>query len=129
MDYEIERKQTYLRESILSKGYSADEFMSFLSSKKGDMGLDLNNWTMDELKQIVSEFISLKMEMIFSDPLQQLQNPKNEDKKKEKKISKNQKRIVIKIKIIKTKMKWPKKIKNIWKLNYKQYLNQNSFNV
>ena len=92
MDYEIERKQTYLRESILNKGYSADEFMSFLSSKKGDMGLDLNNWTMDELKQIVSEFISLKMEMIFSDPLQQLQNPKNEDKKKEKKISKNQKK-------------------------------------
>ena len=129
MDYEIERKQTYLRESILNKGYSADEFMSFLSSKKGDMGLDLNNWTMDELKQIVSEFISLKMEMIFSDPLQQLQNPKNEDKKRKKKSVKIKKRIVIKIKIIKTKMKWPKKIKNIWKLNYKQYLNQNSFNV
>ena len=90
MDYSIESKQAYLRDSILHKGYSADEFMSFLNSKKGDKGLDLSNWTMEELKQTVSEFISIKMQMIFDDPIQK-QRP-NIESKNEKIIPKIQNR-------------------------------------
>ena len=93
MDSDIESKQTYLRESILNKGYSADDFMGFLNSKKGEKGLELSNWTMEELKQTVAEFISIKNKnnLLFLDPLiNQKDEKKKEDKKKDKK-NKNKK--------------------------------------
>ena len=60
-EYEnIQEKQAYLRENVLEKAYDADEFMSFLQQKKGENGLDLNNWTMNELikasKENTSEY-------------------------------------------------------------------------
>ena len=58
MEDELEKKQTFLRTNILEKGYDAEEFMNFLQSKKGDLGLDLNNWDISELKIAVQEFIS-----------------------------------------------------------------------
>ena len=58
MEDELEKKQTFLRTNILEKGYDAEEFMNFLQSKKGDLGLDLNNWDISELKVAVQEFIS-----------------------------------------------------------------------
>ena len=75
MEKETEKKQLYLRENILSKGYSAEEFMSFLSSKKGEKGLDLANWSLIELGSTVAEFIQLK--------------ERNENKKKLEKNSDN----------------------------------------
>ena len=53
-------KQNYLRENILNMGYNADEFMQYLSYLKGEDGLDLSNWTFEELKSTVNEFISQK---------------------------------------------------------------------
>ena len=58
MDGELEKKQTFLRTNILEKGYDAEEFMNFLQTKKGELGLDLNNWNISELKVAVQEFIS-----------------------------------------------------------------------
>jgi len=58
MEGELEQKQNYLRMNILDRGYDAEQFMNFLQSKKGDLGLDLNNWTMNELISAVQEFIS-----------------------------------------------------------------------
>ena len=58
-----EEKQNYLTENILEKGYEAEEFADFLSIKKGQDGLDLDNWTMDELKNLVSEFIEYHKEI------------------------------------------------------------------
>ena len=60
VDNDIEEKQTYLRENILNKGYNAEEFMSYLNIKKGEKGLDLGNWTMEELENTVAEFIEIK---------------------------------------------------------------------
>ena len=57
MEGELEQKQNYLRENILEKGYNAEKFMGFLKSKKGEQGLDLNNWDKDELISAVEEFI------------------------------------------------------------------------
>ena len=57
MNESIQVKQAYLRENVLEKAYDADEFMSFLQQKKGENGLDLNNWTMNELIKAVNEFI------------------------------------------------------------------------
>ena len=58
MEEELEKKQTFLRTNILEKGYDAEEFMNFLQAKKGEFGLDLNNWNINELKTAVQEFIS-----------------------------------------------------------------------
>ena len=60
MNESIQIKQTYLRENVLEKAYDADEFMLFLQLKKGENGLDLNNWTMNELIKAVSEFVHEK---------------------------------------------------------------------
>ena len=56
-DNSEEEKQNYLRENILDKGYEAEDFVSYLTQKKGDEGVDLNNWTLEELKLLVQEYI------------------------------------------------------------------------
>ena len=52
-----EEKQNYLRENILDKGYEAEDFVSYLIQKKGDEGVDLSNWSLNELKLVVQEYI------------------------------------------------------------------------
>ena len=52
-----EEKQNYLRENILDKGYEAEDFVTYLTSKKGDEGVDLGNWSLTELKIVVQEYI------------------------------------------------------------------------
>ena len=84
MENDNEQKQTYLRENILNKGYSADEFMSFLNSKKGEKGLDLGNWSLEELEQTVSEFIEIKNEL----EKKEVPKKKNEKQNIEKNIDK-----------------------------------------
>ena len=59
MEGELEKKQNFLRINILERGCDAEQFMSFLQSKKGELGLDLNNWTLNELTLAVQEFTSL----------------------------------------------------------------------
>ena len=59
-DDDLQSKQAYLRENVLEMGYDADEFMSFLQLKKGDDGLDLNNWQMSELISVVNDFVNTK---------------------------------------------------------------------
>ena len=56
MEDELNEKQTFLRENILEKGYDAEDFMKHLQSKKGELGLDLSSWSMDELREAVKEF-------------------------------------------------------------------------
>ena len=81
MEDELEKKQTFLRANILEKGYDAEEFMNFLQTKKGEFGLDLNNWNISELKIAVQEFIS----SLEKDNL--LLNPQNINKEEE--VNKN----------------------------------------
>ncbi len=59
-DDDLNAKQTFLRENILEKGYDAEDFMKLLQNKKGESGLDLISWTMNELKEAVKEFIKDK---------------------------------------------------------------------
>ena len=59
-DNSEEEKQNYLRENIIDKGYDADEFVSFLTEKKGveiEEGIDLNDFSLNELKSLVQDFI------------------------------------------------------------------------
>ena len=54
---EIQAKQSLLQSEIIEKNYDKTAFINFCLSKK-ENGDDLNNWTLDELKEIVSEFVS-----------------------------------------------------------------------
>jgi len=54
----LEQKQKYLRENVLEKGYDPDKFMEFLTMKKGESGIDLENWTLKELIDVTNEFLS-----------------------------------------------------------------------
>jgi len=54
-----EEKQNFLREKILDKGYDTNQFVQFLTEKKGEDGADVANWTMEDLIKVVNEFIKL----------------------------------------------------------------------
>ena len=54
-----EEKQDYLRENILEKGYDTNMFIDFLKSKKGEDGENIDNWTLEDLREVVKEFTSL----------------------------------------------------------------------
>ena len=56
MEEEQEIKQSYLRKEILEKNYDVNLFLEFLITKKGEIASDINNWTFEELKTVVSEF-------------------------------------------------------------------------
>ena len=51
----ILQKQQYLREEIMNKSYDIDEFSEYMSQYK-ENGLELINWTFDELKEAVKNF-------------------------------------------------------------------------
>ena len=74
-DDDLNAKQTFLRENILEKGYDAEDFMRLLQNKKGESGLDLISWTMNELKDAVKEFIQDKSPEFT--PLNEEQNNEN----------------------------------------------------
>ena len=57
-EQEQEQKQLFLRTEILEQNYSAQDFIDFLTSKKGESAADINNWTLSELKTVVVEFKS-----------------------------------------------------------------------
>ena len=59
-DSSQEQKQNFLRENILDKGYDTNMFVDFLIGKKGEDGADVGNWSMNDLKIVVKEFISIQ---------------------------------------------------------------------
>ena len=56
MEDDLSEKQAFLRENILEKGYDAEDFMKYLQNKKGELGLDLGSWSINELHEAVKEF-------------------------------------------------------------------------
>ena len=56
MEDEQEKKQSFLRQEILDKNYDPQSFEDFLIAKKGETAIDINNWSLEELKLIVEEF-------------------------------------------------------------------------
>ena len=56
------QKQQYLRENILEKGYDANEFMEYFKESTGAQDINLNDYTMNELIDVVNGFYSRKGE-------------------------------------------------------------------
>ena len=51
----LEQKKQYLTAEIINKNYNVNNFIDYCQKKK-ENGDDLTNWTLEELKQSVSEF-------------------------------------------------------------------------
>ena len=83
-DSSQEEKQNFLRESILDKGYDTNKFVEFLTSKKGEDGADVSNWSMSDLKVVVREFIKLNGGVVEEEPPQK---PEIKPETKPKKVS------------------------------------------
>jgi hypothetical protein len=56
----VEDKQNYLRTEILDKGYNTSDFVEFLIGIKGDEAGNVENWSMEELIQVVSDYKEVK---------------------------------------------------------------------
>ena len=86
-DDDLNAKQTFLRENILEKGYDAEDFMKLLQTKKGESGLDLISWTMNELKEAVREFTKDKgtdfVPLVEEEKNETNENKINEEENKE----------------------------------------------
>ena len=54
----IDEKLQYLKEEILDENYDKEKFIKFCLMKK-ENGNDIDNWTLNELKEVVKEFIIL----------------------------------------------------------------------
>jgi hypothetical protein len=55
-DETIEAKQLFLTEEIIKKGYDAQEFSIFLAEQRGEEKIDLEFWSMEDLKKTVEKF-------------------------------------------------------------------------
>ena len=53
---DITEKQNYLREEIMDKGYSPEKFQEFMMQQAGSEDIDLEQWTMQSLQEIVEKF-------------------------------------------------------------------------
>jgi hypothetical protein len=54
---DIEIKQHFLRSEIIDKGYDPEKFSEYFNSIS-DKGLDVEAWTIEELREIVLQFQS-----------------------------------------------------------------------
>ena len=51
-----EIKQNYLRNEILDAGYDGDDFSEYIDSNYNEKGLNVENWTFEELKDCVEKY-------------------------------------------------------------------------
>ena len=79
---DIEAKQNLLQTEIIDKNLNKDSFITFCLSKK-ENGDDLNNWTLEELQQIIKEFTeSQAPKQEEHQPPQEVQENNQTEKKK-----------------------------------------------
>ena len=75
---EIEEKQQFLKGEILNQGYNAEKFSEYISNLK-ENGTDLNNWTLEELQNIVVSFKNQENsgEINSEEIIEEVENVKN----------------------------------------------------
>ena len=98
-DSQILKKQNLLKNEIIDKNYDKELFLDFCISKK-DNGDDLDNWTLNELIDIINEF---KTNM-GSNENEKDKFQEKKDKKKGKKNKKEDKDEEVKVEVEKIKI-------------------------
>ena len=59
MSENIEDKQNFLRTEILDQGYDGDKFFEFMTQQKGEDNINIENWSLEELQDVVYKFKQL----------------------------------------------------------------------
>ena len=77
-------KQNLIREEIINKGFDSIEFIEYLIQCKGPGGENINSWSVPDLKNAISYFITLNKE--------KSKNKNNLENKIEKKVNKEEKK-------------------------------------
>lgn len=85
IDYELNQKKELLREQIIDKNYDQDEFIQFCMEKK-ENGDDMSNWTLEELKQVIKDFVNSHMKESIE--REEKDKKSEEEKKKAEEINK-----------------------------------------
>ena len=52
----IEAKQQFLRSQIIDQGYNPDDFSTFMGTIKGEEGLNIESWSLEDLKLVVNQY-------------------------------------------------------------------------
>ena len=73
---DIIEKQNLIKSNIIDKNYDKNLFFSFCMNKQGSKGDDLSNWTIEELKEAINNFIK---EQNDKDILQNLKENENKN--------------------------------------------------
>ena len=87
MDSDIDSKKDLLKKEILDNNYDQNKFIEFCISKK-ENGDDLSQWTLEELQEIIKEFIS-SQEISTSENIHNNLNIDSEKKENETKEEKS----------------------------------------
>lgn len=82
---DIQAKQNFLREEIIDKGYSPENFSEFVSTLRDDGNFDLESWSMGDLIQIVNYYKNQSHKA-----LEEKQNNENQQNNQENQSSNNQ---------------------------------------
>jgi len=74
----IEAKQQFLRSQIIDQGYNPDDFSTFMGTIKGEEGLNIESWSLEDLKLVVNQY-KLKISELQGQQEQQTEKTKEED--------------------------------------------------
>ena len=78
-------KQNLIREEIINKGFDSIEFIEYLIQCKGPGGENINSWSVPDLKNAISDFITLNKEKSKNENNleNKIENKENKEEKKE----------------------------------------------
>jgi hypothetical protein len=82
IESETREKQDLLHTEIIDKNLNKEEFIKFCLTKK-EGGDDINNWTLEELKEIINEFVSQSEEKKNIENKENLFNSEKKEKDNE----------------------------------------------
>ena len=71
----IEAKQQFLRSQIIDQGYNPDDFSTFMGTIKGEEGLNIESWSLEDLKLVVNQY-KLKISELQGQQEQQTEKTK-----------------------------------------------------
>ena len=74
----IEEKQNYLRKNILEQGYDEANFIEYLQKLKGEEGLDIKNWSKNDLIKVVQNFKNQERNVNLKEENKNLDNNNNQ---------------------------------------------------
>ena len=112
MEETIEEKQLYLRTEIIKAGYDAQDFSIFLANLKGEEKIDLEYWSLDEIKEAVDSY--KKSKLIGNREKKEQKKVNEKDNNKDNDKEQNTEHIKTKFNNVKNKNKF-KFFKNILK--------------